>query len=354
MHVLAVIASDVGGVAEQQLLPGDRAAVFWGVSLAGGACRVQVPPGDRDALIYATAVTGACEPWHQHPESQPDLIVIGPGAINRFGDEFAGELADRVSAELLFDVLHVHRERDHWRVVCDAGRGAQDILSVTGPVVLVVSEHARRPPYVSRFRLMQAAESISTQIDPAPPGIAWQPVTPRARRSSAAVARDAESRANAAFGIQSGSGGTGEKPIIVGESAVCAQVLLRYLVHHGFATRVREETSPGFAAQTALRKQETEKASNPPALPEQVVDAIRRGPRRPGEPVQRMARRPRNASAANACRQRIAPDPLARGPRRLGTKNASGRRGPFPLRVEGNSRQPSTASSAAVDDVTSR
>jgi electron transfer flavoprotein alpha/beta subunit len=342
VHVLAIIASEIGDRDDaRSLLPGDRAAAFWGVTLAGADCRVQVPIDDRAAWSFATAVGATCERSCDRLKSQPDLVLIGPGAINRFGDEFAGRLAEQASAELLFDVLQVRREADEWRVVCDAGRGGQDILSVLGPLVLVVSENAQRPPYVSRYRLTQSDRSVPIAFQTTAPNTGWKPATPRAPRSPSTTAANAESRANAAFGIETDSGRSRDQTIVADEPAVCAQVLLRYLLHHGFVARALTESALEVTPQTSRPKDSPITNAAPAVACRRVANgAGRRGPRRPEDPVQRMDRRPRSTSETPASRERIVPDRLQRQPRRLDTSNVSIQRGPFPVRADWQSHQP--------------
>lgn len=355
MRALVIIATDIANDDSRKLLPGDRAAAFWGVTLAGADCRVQVPDNDRAPLIYANAVGAKNQPWLTRLEPQPDLVLIGPGAINRLGDAFAGRLAYELSAELLFDALQVRREVDAWRVVCDAGRGAQDIVSVSGPVVLVVSEDAPRPPYVSRFRLTLADRSIPIVVGEAIPRISWQPVIPRAPRSTGMKDIDAATRVNGAFGIQAGVDRPRDAVIVAEEPAVCAQVLLRYLVHHGFISRPLRGPLPGIVSAPSPQDREQVSESAQVVVSDQSSNVtLLRGPRRPGDSVQRMNRRPRNVSRPSCRRDRTVRDRLRRKPRRLEAGRDTTERGPFPIRADCQKNKSSSAGCSPVDDLASR
>lgn len=346
MRVLTIIASDHGSGGERLLPPGDRAAVHWGVTLAGAGCRVQTPQDDQTAILYATAMGATCERWRDGLESSVDLILIGPGAISRFGDHVAGQLAEQFSAELLFDGLKVDYVGNGWKVRCDAGHGAQDILHVQGPLVLVVSEQATRPPYVSQHRLAQAARLAPAQFPSSEPIPLWQPVLPRVPRSAGNSLATAESRADTAFGIAVGSCGSQEAQIVAEAPAVCAQVLLRYLVHHGFVSRSLAEIIPAAAVRTVQKPV----AATTAVQDREVTEAILRGPRRPTDSATRLARQPRRASANYPAPAQITWSPLQRGPRRPNSTALPGQRGPFPFDAKRQSNPSySQSQSAAID-----
>ena len=331
MRVVAMIAADVDKGSACSLQPGDRAAVRWGVDLAGDGCEVLFPAGDRTAWTYAAAVGAACVAWDERVLPSASLVLIGPGAIDRYGDELAGRLAEQLRAELLFDGLSLERQHSGWKIVCAAGHGAQDIVHVAGPVVLVVSGQVERPPYVSRWRLQQASRRIPTDLLETHSSTTWQSVTPRPPRPAGAATAAAELRANSAFGIESQPGRSREQPVIADEPAVCAQVLLRYLVHHGFVSRSVPEIGGSLQAG---RKDDRPPAPAAAALSAPVLEAPRegrRGPRSPGLDPGRLARRPRRLASPVA--GRTASSPVQRRPRPAG--GACGQRGPFRLSSDG-------------------
>src|SRR5436853_57951 len=101
MRVTVFIASHSEPEGTPTLRQGDRAAVHWGVSLAGSGCEVRVPLGDRTASTYAAAVGAKVEPLDNKLVATCDLVLIGPGAIDAYGDELAGQLSEQLSAELI-------------------------------------------------------------------------------------------------------------------------------------------------------------------------------------------------------------------------------------------------------------
>jgi hypothetical protein len=333
MRVVAVIASDVDGQEAGALGQGDRAAVHWGVSLAGQACEALVPPGDAAAWCYATAVGARVRPWDERQVVMADLVLIGPGAIDAYGDDLAGRWAERLSTELLFDGLQLERDETTWKIACDAGSGARDVLHVEGGVVIVVSQFAARPPYVSRFRLAQAARQIPKANPRRDRTSKWQPVTPRPPRPVSAENADAGRRANAAFGIDfSAPSGSGRK-IIAESPAVCAQVLLRYLVHYGFVSRSLPDVADTPVA-SRRSPVETEYVSMPGADSE-LTGARRRGPRRGDGALRRRSRRPRPVSSSPPAA--AAADSRSRRPRRVAANEAAPQRSP--IRLPSNDQQ---------------
>jgi electron transfer flavoprotein alpha/beta subunit len=309
---------------EPNLPTADRAAAWRGIQFAGSECHVQTPPDDQMAIAYATAIGARCE---LDAAANADFVLIGSGAIDHWGDARAGQLAEELSAELLFDVLDVERTGNHWRVVSDAGRGARQIVTVAGPLVLVLSEHVAKPPYVSRYRLAQAEVRNVVTNSVVASKSDWQPVTPRVPRRNTPSTTDVSSRTNDAFGIASEQKSLSGSDIISAEPKVCAEILLRYLVHHGFLVRdlkpepVVSATSKPVEVQTKIRSKKSE------LLPPSIL----RQPRRSGESTSCLARRPRKHIAATSLPITPSLLRLQRGPRRLGASNMIHRRGPFPL-----------------------
>ena len=342
MSVSVIIASDRDQSGQRVLRPGDRAALSEGVSLAGTRCRVFTPADDDFAEVYSRSLGAVWAPWIIPMEPTCDLTLIGPGAIQLFGDELAGQLAEVSRAELFFDVLALQRVREIWQVTCDAGRGARDIVQVCGPLVVVVSEHAPRPRYVSRYRLSQVARPVTEVPQVSPSSVAWQPVKPRVRRATGAGEGSAEQRANSAFGIESGSSRTTDRQIVDEEPAVSAQVLLRYLVHHGFVSRSIPPVDNTAVVEAGLSRA---LAVEPVRVSPSQADAglarkIARGPRQPTDSVARLARRPHSPPAIASSPGRTIPTRLQRAPRRIDSKTVQNQRGPFPLDAEWRSPTP--------------
>ena len=336
MNVL-VIAAATGDVHESiRLRPGDRAAILRGVQFAGAGCRIRVPLLDRTAMIYAAAAGGFSETWEGAAVELADLIVIGPGAIDVFGDELAGRLADRAGATLWFDVLQFEPHDADWKIISDAGQGARKVVHVAGPVVLVLSELVERPPYISQFRLGQAARLIPELSSTTENRIAWQPVSPRPPRAIRTQGANSDDRTNAAFGIEAGAASSVSRHIIADTPQVCAQMLLRFLVQFGFVTRTRPlPAPPTLSTETGVlptvqsavpdRRQDSARiAPGPRSLQ-------RRGPRQAADSEQRLHRRPRLVNTNVAVVRPGLQDALRRGPRRLVGGTPPGRRGPFRL-----------------------
>src|SRR5262245_29627063 len=239
--VIAFLASsDSSGGAS---LPcSDREAVAF-ARAANPAGSAYCPPGDWVAGEYALAAgcalvaeleTTLATPW--------DQAWIGGGFLERFGDEFAAQLAERHSATLLFDVLSCGTGPDGAHtIVRDAGRGARDEIVVSGPVVLGVSPLGRRSGDISRYRRQQARNeltgSTARRSIPSEPQVPWQPARPRTHRAvKASVESALDDRMDAAFGITAAMDSTSPQAISA-DPRSCAQHLVRYLAHHGLWER---------------------------------------------------------------------------------------------------------------------
>jgi hypothetical protein len=332
---LAIIATDVGLSGERRLLNGDRAAVVWGVALAGGVCRVACRDHDLEAAEYAQALGATVVPWDELRSASFETAIIGPAAITLVGDERAGRLSESAGAELLFDVLAAERTHGEWKITCDAGRGARDIVTVRGPVVLVVSPDVARPKYVSAYRRSNARHAI----DPAGINVGpltletspWQPMTPRTPRPSGAGLADARTRADHAFNMQHGAAAPAQV-VITEAPPVAAQLLLRFLVHRGFVTRSLDRLAP---VETAATTQSPETDRPKPVEIRttnegQLSAAIRRSPRQEVDTEARLWRRPRlRSTPAVQLLPRANTTRLQRGPRRIAPPSQAGLRGPF-------------------------
>ena len=247
---IGFLASSLAGN-RRQLPVSDRAAAIWAATMDAGA-RAYCLAGDVSAAEFAIAAGCTLVPDLELAMAQEfDVAWIGAGFLDCVGDEFAGRLAERSAATLLFDVLQCDRSASAaFTVVRDAGRGAREVLEVTGRLVLSISPTAPRPPYVSRFRRQQARMRITSLVEQPEvvPLADWRPVRPRTRRASPPVAGAAlDARMDAAFGM-SPSQSRHSGPPIEADPRACAQHLLRYLVHHGFLQR-SDEAERVFAAE---------------------------------------------------------------------------------------------------------
>lgn len=335
VSMLVAIAADVGLDGERRLLTGDRAAVAWGVAFAGSICRVVCLDHDLEAAAYVRALGATVASWNDLRSVFSETTIIGPAAIELAGDEFAGRLAEDSGAELLFDVLAAECAQGAWKITCDAGRGARDIIRVSGPVVMVVSPDVARPRYVSAYRrsnARRACDPAAIKVEPRIPVTSpWQPMTPRTPRSSRAVPADAKARADQAFNVQPGSA-TPAQVVITEPPPIAAGLLLRFLIHRGFVARSLDLLPPLEASRTTPETA-VKTHSLPLAAPGdevQLAAAIRRGPRHRVDTEARLARRPRHRSTfAGGLPQRANMRSLKRGPRRLAPASPVGLRGPF-------------------------
>jgi electron transfer flavoprotein alpha/beta subunit len=307
VRVIAIIAAEESPYAARVLAHGDRAAVALAVSFAPGTTNHELttvfyPWGDNLAACYAQALGATPVAWDGVTPHGFDLAIIGPGAIDRFGDELAGQLAESFRATLLFDVLECRRELQGWSVLCDAGRGARERIEVVGPVVLVMSADVARPRYVSRYRLSLARSAVSapgsSEVKPASDRRpAWELVTPRVSRrvTDPSNATDAEARTNAAFGIGGMSHERARGSIVTEDAATCAEILLRYLVHHGFVERPVGQPDE-FEPRAHVVETGGQHQPRNPDKPDGTTltdTARKRGPRVASDSLARIARRPR-------------------------------------------------------------
>jgi hypothetical protein len=284
------------------LLPSDREAVA-SARQARPDVVAYCPAGDTRAAEYALA-TG-CEvveelemilasPWQQ--------AWIGGGFLERFGDEFAAMLAERRSATLIFDVLSCTvAPNGTYTIVRDAGRGARDEITASGPLVLVVSPAVQRTGYVSRYRRQQARKQLaaSTVRGTASAFEPWQPVRPRTRRAvQATVVAALDDRMDAAFGMTAAKETTTSQAIAA-DPRSCAQHLLRYLAHHG----LWERASRASQALTSLETPAAEPRQAKPLVEGErevptgtpLAVSLERRPRQPYDSAARRLRQPRPA-----------------------------------------------------------
>lgn len=282
------------------------------------------PSGDELALVYAKAAGATDAGWLKDVESpQSDVSLVGLGALERLGGRFAGELAEHNRATLVFDVLDVKRNGQQFIVTRDASPRVREELVIAGPVVLVVSPYANRPPYVSRYRLQMAASIVNAgwgarpaqQDESLPVSVTnssdaqtrplngWEPVRPRVRQAVTPDAGQApaHNRLDIAFGLSaSGREPQAASNIIQADAATCARHLLRYLAHHGFlAASAGAVDKLSYSAPTAADP-EADKSNRTPSAAMPLADSaghlsdrMARGPRTADTLPQRIARRPR-------------------------------------------------------------
>jgi len=344
-RVLVFIGSSARG-GWDGILASDRAALGLALRQGAGAVRAFCPTADERAMTFALAA-GAAEVGSL-AEIQPqtfDVALVGHGALDSTLEEPEGSLAGRLAemnrATLVFDVLDVARVAERLIVSRDEGRGRREELVLEGPAVLVISPQARRPPYVSRFR-MQAAAQMLRRANAAfggspPPADDWQPARPRAKLGSRgnAPAAAGGSRMDEAFGLGEPAPSGDPEHVLQADPATCARHLLRYLAHHGFVERDDLKSSidvevaapqPAFAAVVPAPDASVAN-SQASTIPDELA-SIRRVPRRADEPPERIARQPRRSAAQPAASP---PPSVARRPRSAGQADTSSRRGLRPI-----------------------
>ncbi len=162
----------------------------------------------------------------------------GPRGAGIEGDLTAAKLAQARGATLVLDVLDIEQVATGLCVQRDLGRGAREIITLTGPAVLLIAEDAPQPMYVSRFRQLAASPNsgwASEQDSPTRPKLAWEPVRLRTKTADLAskTGGAAWNRMFETFGL-SDSNGDDEQHVVAADTETCAQHLVRYLAHHGF------------------------------------------------------------------------------------------------------------------------
>ena len=287
----------------------------------------------EEGLRYALAA-GATEAFYLN---DPETIDFDIALVGSTGDRLAAQLAEGKQCALLLDIIDAGLSAENeLEVVRDLGRGAREVLSVSGPVVLRVSDEAHNRMYVSRFRRqsvdssgfgeIQSPESSSQKTSP------WELVKPRARTGNLAerTGGSASSRADDIYGTaeveQSGS----DETLIEASALTAARHLLRFLKHHEFISQ--DLTDPA----EALPDQEKEGVDSGPAR-----KSSSRGPRGPGarrgpRPVTESREATRSRPAADdAAGSSRGPGVRDRGPRAVG-RRGTGRRKPQPVEPSNN------------------
>lgn len=311
-RVIVFLASEETSDGLRSMSVSDRAAAALALASSPSAAGFY-PPDDTTAaeFAFASGITRA-EPLREGTQATFDLAVLGESFVALYGDDFTGRLAEQTSAALIFDVLSCEESSTGVRrVIRDAGRGAREIIELTGPAVLVVSPAAARPAYVSRYRRQHARKTLVGSAVPLAisDGFAWQPVRLRTRKAIGTTADAlADQRMDAAFGVETKTE-SANGPIIA-DPATCARQLVRYLAHHGFLPPMAVDLEGG----TSLRLSEGRDLSQ---IATPVADSgtchpasVARRPRRPQDSPQRQHRQPRLMGQSIKTSSRL--------PRRLG------------------------------------
>ena len=296
----------------------DRAATSIALQVLEG--QVHVYSHREEGLCYALAA-GASEGHFLQSQNEIEFDIALVGST---GDFTAAQLAERKRCPLLLDIVQIQSpdEEGRMEIVRDLGQGAKEILTVSGSVVLRVSEEAENGMYVSRFRRETAAGFLGGRGGDLPESSSaeprWELAKPRVRIGdlAAKTGGSATSRADAIYGTTEESMGEADS-VITGDAATAAKHLLRYLRHHGFITRGGEDARDPVAATP----------ERPP-----TVERSRRGPRSAGSrrgprPVPTGERMPEPESSSQA-----AEGPRSRGPRDVGSARTPQRRKPRPIK----------------------
>ena len=276
----------------------DRAAVALALERFGGRVDAYCRRDDEEAWRYALAAGAAgAAPLDDVNSFEFDVALVGVGGAGVQGDRFLAQLAERSQGSMVLDVLDIERAQNgNLTVTRDLGRGAREILEVSGTVVLGISESAPRLKYVSRHRRQKVAvPAVSTETasrnDPEPTAAgAWEAVRPRTRSPASLekTSASASDRMQALLGLaESTGGGANDDHLIVADAATCAQHLLRYLGHHGF---IRRSVADESHLHDSTRRVEAPPSSSPR---KERKDRSPRGPQRTAEGDSRRGRGPR-------------------------------------------------------------
>lgn len=322
-RVIVFLASEETSDGLRSMTVSDRAATAMALACSPNAAGFYSLDDVTAAEFALAAGITRAEPLREGMPATFDLGFLGESFIALHGDDFAGRLAEQSSAALIFDVLSCEETfAGVRRVIRDAGRGAREIIELTGPAVLVVSPTAARPAYVSRYRRRQARNNISKSAAESAIAdkIQWQRVRLRTRKAISTTAdAHADQRMDAAFGVETKTE-SANGPIIA-DPATCARQLVRYLAHHGFLPPKAGVAAGG----TPLRLGEG-RGSSSIATPVEDSGTCRpasvsRRPRRPQDSPQRQHRQPRLVGQSITTSSRLPrrvgqPARPFRGPRR--------------------------------------
>ena len=273
MRVAVIIGSASSATASgAPTLPiSDRGAVA--LAMASFGSDVRAYADDADARCFARAAgVETVEEISDLENDSVDVALLGRGGCGERGDALPARLAEQRGAALVYEVIDVQREADRLLVTRDLGRGARDLLSIRGRVVLVVADSVERGPYLSRYRIDAARAASGEPVAcNTPSGVEWEPTTPRVRLGDHAsrVAGRAVERMNALYGVGEIAENTAS---LVRESAEeCARQLLRYLSHHGFVEHgpggEQHSASEGAVALRSAGRRPQPSAANAASIP---------------------------------------------------------------------------------------
>ncbi len=257
----------------------DRGAIALAMARFSGDVRAYA--ADANARCFARAAGVETVEEISDPGMEDFAVaLIGRGGCAESGDLLPARMAEASGAALVYDVIDVQRETDGLMVTRDLGRGARDLLSVRGRVVLVVAESVERGPYVSRYRINALKEASGESGARKGQSCAeWEPTTPRVRLGDCAarVAGSAAKRMNALFGV--GEIAENAASLVRGSAEECARHLLRYLSHHGFVERglggEPQSASEGAVASRAVARRPERSTAVAASIPAR----LRRRPR---------------------------------------------------------------------------
>ncbi len=249
----------------------DRGAVA--LAMASFGSDVRAYADDADARCFARAAgVETVEEISDSEIGSVDVTLLGRGGCGGRGDALPARLAEERGAALVYEVIDVQREADRLLVTRDLGRGARDLLSIRGRVVLVVADSVERGPYVSRYRMdANKAASRESAARKESSIVEWELTTPRVRLGDHAsrVAGSAVERMNALFGV--GEIAENAASLVQESAEECARHLLRYLSHHGFVERgpsgEQHSASVGAVASQPATRRLQRSAANAASIP---------------------------------------------------------------------------------------
>jgi electron transfer flavoprotein alpha/beta subunit len=185
-------------------------------------------------------------------------VALLAGDLQPCGDLLPATLAEEKQCAMVVEVLDVLVSSNGLHVERDLGKGTHEVLSMSVPAVLCISEHAGCSKYVSRFRRQRinlpndhTTVSMADELWDSE-AVPWESVRPRAKPDAAKATMGlATDRMLDVIGAgRAASENVANQHVIEADPAVCAGHLLRYLSHHGFITKRDSKLS-------AVRRDET-------------------------------------------------------------------------------------------------
>jgi hypothetical protein len=233
-------------------------------------------------------------------------------AVVAFDDEQAAAVAETHNAALVLDVITIISAFP-LRIARDLGHGEKEIMDISGPAVLAISDEAPNELYISHHRLasvppVRLIEGHDQNKREGESPYLWQPVRIRTRTPNLAerTAGTATHRAHTLFGV----GDTIEDVTGHLVRTDCAQHLMRYLSHYGFIdNQVLTDLAASSPSAPALMADDTTASPG-------VSLRTARGPRPITAEVRDLNRRPVPSSPARHHVRKLAraPRPIATPP----------------------------------------